>query len=104
VARLLLNLYETRGGHVVSIETIRIEHCPHCRGAHSYKLEVERAIIIKVLGSKKREQPATVKTTPLFICPLKNEPYRASLYLHDTSCDRIRAVAVIGLADETEKS
>jgi hypothetical protein len=86
----------------MGIETIRIEHCPHCRGSHSYKLEVERTIIIKVLGVKKREQSSTVKTTQRFICPLKNEPYQASLNLHDTSSDRIRAVTVIGLADERE--
>lgn len=84
----------------MSIETIRIEHCPHCRGSHSYKLDVTRASIMKVVASKKREKPSTVRTTQLFTCPLKNEQYRVSVDLRDTSSDRIRAVAVIGLADE----
>jgi hypothetical protein len=51
-------------------------------------------------SSKKHEQSSTVKITQFFICPLKNEPYKASLYLQDTSSNRIKAVAVIGLADE----
>jgi hypothetical protein len=83
----------------MGVETVLIEHCPHCRGAHSYRLEVERAVIIKVLDSKKREKPSTMKTTQLFTCPLQNEQYRASLYLQDTSSDRIKAVTVIGLAE-----
>ncbi len=83
----------------MGVETVLIEHCPHCRGSHSYKLEVERAVTIKMKAGKKREQVSTVKTTQLFTCPSTNEQYRASLYLQDTSSDRIRAVAVIGLAE-----
>ena len=86
----------------MSIEKIRIEHCPHCRGSHSYRLEVERALIMKVRTGKKHEPPTTVKTTQVFTCPLKNEQYQASLYLEDTSFDRIKAVAVIRLAREDE--
>ncbi|HME42792.1 MAG TPA: hypothetical protein VKF36_06880 [Syntrophorhabdales bacterium] len=82
----------------MSEETVRIEHCPHCRGAHVYRLEVERAIALTVVTRKRREKPTKVKTTQLFICPLQNEQYRASLILEDTSSDRIRAVTVIGLA------
>ena len=84
----------------MSEETVRIEHCPHCRGAHVYRLEVERAIALRVPTRKKREQPSTIKTTQVFICPLQNEQYQASLVLEDTSSDRIRAVTVIGLADQ----
>jgi hypothetical protein len=57
---------------------------------------------MKVRAGKKREHPSTVKTTQVFTCPLKNEQYQASLYLEDTSFDRIKAVAVIGLAREGE--
>jgi hypothetical protein len=83
----------------MSKETIRIEHCPYCKCAHTYKLEVERAIIIKVLIThKKRENPSRVKVTQSFLCPSNDEQYRASFYLEDTSSDRIKAVAVIGLS------
>jgi hypothetical protein len=87
----------------MSKETIRIETCPHCRGAHTYTLEVERAHIIKVPTTrKKHEKPSSVKLSPHLICPLKNEYYQVTFYLQDTSSNRIRAVSVIGLVEETE--
>ena len=86
----------------MSKETVHIPLCPHCRGGHAYTLEVARAIVPEVLTPrKKRGEPTRVKVTRPFACPLKNEYYQASFYLHDTSSDRIRAVSVIGLAEET---
>ena len=84
----------------MSEERVRIERCPHCQSAHIYRLEVERTVIMKVSTGKQREKPTSVKTSQIFTCPSKNERYRASLLLEDTSSDRIRAVTVIGLADE----
>jgi Zn-finger nucleic acid-binding protein len=93
----------TAGSHEMSKETVRIEMCPHCRGAHAYQLEVERANIIKVLRThKKGEKPSRVKVSPHFVCPVRNEKYQVSLYLQDTSSDRIRAVSVIGLVEEAD--
>ena len=87
----------------MSEETFRIEVCPHCRHTHTYRLEVERAITMKIPAvRKKHEEPSTVKVTQLLVCPLKNEQYKVSFYLEDTSSDRIRAVAVIGLVEEEE--
>jgi Zn-finger nucleic acid-binding protein len=87
----------------MSKEIVRIEMCPHCRGAHAYQLEVERANIIKVLRThKKGEKPSRVKVCPHFVCPVRNEQYQVSFYLQDTSSDRIRAVSVIGLVEGTE--
>ena len=96
---MLLGPRNATGSHVMSKETVCIQNCPHCRGVHTYTLEVERAIVIQVLTThKKHEKPSRVKVTQLFVCPLRNEQYQASFYLQDTSSDRIRAVAVIGLS------
>jgi hypothetical protein len=95
----------TTGSHAMSTETVCMQNCPHCGGAHSYVLEVERAIIIRVLTThKKHEKPSRVKVTQLFACPLKNEQYQAAFYLQDTSSDRIKAVGVIGLSGHNSPS
>ena len=86
----------------MSEETVLVETCPHCRGAHTYRLTVERAVRLKVPSlSKKREKPSNVEVTQVFVCPLKNQTYEASFYLQDTSSDRIRAVGIIGLVEES---
>jgi len=86
----------------MSEETVLVEICPHCRGAHTYRLLVARAVTLSVLPpSKKREKPSNVEVTQVFVCPLKDQTYEASFYLQDTSSDRIRAVSVIGLVEES---
>jgi hypothetical protein len=86
----------------MSKETVRIETCPHCRGAHTYKLEVERNNTIKTPATrKKHEKPSRVAVTLRLVCSLKKEYYHVSFYLQDTSSDRVRAVSVIGLVEET---
>ena len=85
----------------MSRETFRIGICPYCRGAHTYQLEVERAVLMRMPGTrKKHEKPSKVEVTQLFFCPLKNEEYEVQFHLQDTSADRIRAVSVIGLVEE----
>jgi hypothetical protein len=86
----------------MSEETIRVRTCPHCKGAHTYRLEVERARVITMSTSRKKgEHPSTVKITSRLLCPLRDEPYQASFYLKDTASDRIKAVSVIGLMRES---
>lgn len=84
-------------------DTVNIANCPHCSGAHIYKLEVERACIMKMMTSADAyEQPRKVKITRIFICPIKNEQYQGTFYLCDTSSDRIENVSVIGLGIVTK--
>jgi len=102
-SQLLLSLKTPPRWHEMIKETVRIPHCPHCRGLHAYTLEVARAIMLEVLTTHKRhKQPSRVKIARPFVCPRKSEHYQASFYLHDTSSDSIRAVSVIGLGEETE--
>jgi hypothetical protein len=51
---------------------------------------------------KRHKEPNKVKITRSFACPLRRDHYQASFYLNDTSSDRIRAVSVIGLAEEAK--
>jgi hypothetical protein len=86
----------------MSEEAVLVKVCPQCKAPHTYKLSVERAIRLKVPSlTKKREKPSSVGITLVFVCPFKNQTYEASFYLQDTSSDRIRAVRVMGLAEET---
>jgi hypothetical protein len=85
----------------MSEETILVKKCPHCKAPHTYNLSVERAVRLKVPSlSKKREKPSSVEITQVFVCPFKNQTYEASFCLQDTSFDRIRAVRVMGLAEQ----
>jgi hypothetical protein len=87
----------------MSDETVKIKGCPHCGNAHTYALEVERAIVLKnILMDDTSEQPRRVKITRLFICPENNEQYQGTFYLYDTSSDRIQNVSVTGLVEEDE--
>ena len=82
-------------------EIVSIRNCPHCRATHYYKLEVERTILMKWMGSfDTPEQPRTVKVTRLFVCPVKHEQYQGTFYLQDTSSNRIKDVKVIDIAEE----
>lgn len=81
-------------------ETIEIRCCPHCRGTHRYKLDVGRAIIMRMMTTPDViEQPHKVKVTRLFICPDKNEQYQGTFYLQETSSNRIKNVQVVGLSE-----
>ena len=85
----------------MSQETIHVQSCPYCKGAHTYQLEVERArAIMTPVNQKSRERESTVKITSDIFCPLNDEQFQVSYYLQDTSSDRIRAVSVIGLVGE----
>jgi len=85
----------------MSKETIEIEGCTHCGGTHTYTLEVERAVIIKMMTvSDMSERCRSVKVTRLFVCPVKKEQYQATFYLEDTSSSRIKDVSVVRLAGD----
>jgi len=88
----------------MSDETVKIKGCPHCGNAHSYVLEVERALVLKYITMADfSEQPRRVKVTRIFICPDNNQQYQGTFYLYDTSSDRIKNVSVAGLAEEEDE-
>lgn len=84
----------------MSAEYLVIHNCPKCSDGHSYELEVERSMIIKMMTISDLNEPSRkVKVTRIFTCPVKNEEYQARFVLTDTSSDRIKNVKVIGLDD-----
>lgn len=88
----------------MSTEYIDIPNCPKCKFGHRYKLNIERAIVLKMITmSDMNEQPRQVKITRLFTCPKQNEDFEATFILADTSSDRIKDVQVIGIANDNEK-
>lgn len=85
-------------------EHIDISVCPKCKGPHRYKLEVERALVLKTMTAADfNEQPRQVKFTRFFTCPVKNEEFQASFALTDTSSDRIARVRVVGTGNDNDK-
>ncbi|HVN23336.1 MAG TPA: hypothetical protein VMT71_05155 [Syntrophorhabdales bacterium] len=85
----------------MSEETIQVQVCPHCKGHHRYRLQVERAkTLITARKGKKGEQPSVIRITSRLMCPLHEKNYQVSFDLQDTSADRIRAVSVLGPARE----
>ena len=88
----------------MSAEHIDIPTCPKYKGGHRYKLDVERAIVLKMLTmSDLNERTRHVKITRLFTCPVRNEEFQASFILIDTSSDRIKNVQVVGVANDNDK-
>lgn len=88
----------------MSMEYIDIPTCPKCKNGHRYKLDVERAIVIKMLTmSDMNERPRKRKITRLFACPVRNEEFQASFILTETSSDRIKGVQVVGVTNDNDK-
>ncbi len=87
----------------MATEHLDIPNCPKCPDVHRYKLDVERALVIKMLTmSDMSERPRQVKVTRLFTCPTTNEEFEARFILTDTSSDRIKDVKVVGIANADE--
>ena len=85
-------------------EFVKITDCPKCNGQHRYRLEVRRAIVIKMLTmSDMNERPRAMKVTRLFTCPKTQDDYQATFTLTDTSSNRIKDVSVVGEAGEDEQ-
>jgi len=85
------------------IEKLKIKNCPICKGNHTYKLEVERTFVMKMIvcsPGKEEEKPQQQRFTRIFVCPEKNEKFQASFTLFETSDDRIKSVKVEGMEDE----
>ncbi len=86
-------------------EHLDIPNCPKCKDAHRYKLNVERAIVMKFLTMPDTsEPPKRVRITRLFTCPTRNEEFQASFILTYTSSSRIKSVEVEGIADDNNKN
>ncbi len=87
----------------MATEYLDIPNCPKCTDGHRYKLEVDRALVIKMLTmSDMSERPRQVRITRLFTCPTKNKEFEARFILTDTSSNRINNVKVVGIADDNE--
>jgi hypothetical protein len=85
-------------------EYVKITDCPKCKGQHRYRLEVKRAVIIKMLTmSDMNERSRAVRVTRLFTCPKTRDDYQATFPLTDTSSNRIENVSVVGEAGEDEQ-
>jgi hypothetical protein len=81
------------------METISMTNCPLCGNKHTYKLDVERSMVIKMLTAL-NEPHRSVKMIRIFICPQKDKEYQATLTLYENSSNRIKSVKVIGIEDE----
>jgi len=85
-------------------EYVKITGCPKCQGEHKYRLEVKRALIMKMLtASDMNERPRTVRLTRLFTCPKTQADYQATFTVTDTSHNRIEGVTVLGDAGDDEQ-
>lgn len=85
-------------------ETIRIDSCPICKGIHIYRLDVDRAVFLKMMTpGDMYERSRNVRVTRIFICPKENEQFQATFYLQDTSSDRIKSVSIIGPKEKSNE-
>jgi len=84
---------------------IEIHNCPICGGKHTYDLKVERTVVLKAFTMNDlKERPQPVRLTQIFICPVKNKKFQATIKLYQDSSSIIKSVKVKGvLQDETEK-
>ena len=85
-------------------ENLEITNCPLCGGKHIYKLKVERTYFNKMLTvGDLRERPQPVRVTRMFICPVKDKSFQASIVLYQTSSEETEQVTVEGVVeDETD--
>lgn len=87
----------------MATEYLDIPNCPKCTEVHRYKLEVDRAVVMKMLTmTDMSERARQVRITRLFTCPTKNEEFEVRFILTDTSSSRIKDVTVVGIADDNE--
>ena len=83
----------------MSGEMIEIQECPLCKKTHTYRLKVERSVVIKnMMMSGLNERPGREEFTRLFVCPVKGQEFQATFFLYDTSYGSITSVEVVGLA------
>jgi len=88
----------------MAAEYVKITGCTECQGDHRYRLEVKRALVIKMLTPfDKSERPRSVRLTRLFTCPRTQGDYQATFTLTDSSFDRIEGVTVVGEAGHNER-
>jgi hypothetical protein len=88
----------------VGTEFIEIVKCPKCQGKHRYKLEVERAMIVKMMTMyDMNEEPSRIRVTRLLMCPMKKEDYQATFSLVETSSSKIEKINVLGIAKDGEQ-
>jgi len=81
--------------------TISIKNCPHCKGTHTYNLEVERAYLMRKMTAFDSfgEAPRKVPVTRIFVCPVNNEQYQGRFFLYETSDTKIQSVNVKGITN-----
>jgi hypothetical protein len=87
----------------MNTEYLDIPSCPKCKDGHRFRLNVERAIVMRMLTTSDiDEQPRQVRITRLFTCPNKNDEFQASFTLTDTSSSRIVSVKVESIAHDND--
>jgi hypothetical protein len=80
------------------METITIQKCPLCGKSHTYELDVNRSVIMKMMTPYSEPEPERyVRFTRLFICPGKNETYQTTISLLETPSNKIKSVALKGI-------
>jgi len=86
----------------MAAEYVNITECPKCQGEHKYRLEVKRALVIRMLTPRDMsERPRPVQLTRLFTCPKTQADYQATFTL--TSFNRIEGVTVLGEAGDDDQ-
>lgn len=83
-------------------ETISVP-CPYCRDTlHTYKLRVERTLIVRGMGFEYGEGKARTKPdfTRFFICPQTGKKFEADFELWKDPTQRILSVDVISSTDD----
>ncbi len=84
----------------MSEESLTIENCALCGGKHTYKLIVERALLIKCLTPEALQSGDNrAEFTRLFICPVKQDMYQATISLPTSGTGDIIDVKVVGISE-----
>jgi hypothetical protein len=83
-----------------NVEELRLP-CPLCQSDHSYKVIVERSLIVAHMTGDMDLRPRRREFVRLFMCPTKTEQFQATVKLSETIMDPIRAVTV-GEAQQSE--
>ena len=73
-------------------ETVTIQKCPKCAGAHTYQLFTRRTIVMYLADTGDEEKVKTI--TCLFNCPVTGKPFQAKLRLRVPANEGITSIDV----------
>jgi len=76
-------------------EELTIDYCPICRKSHTYKLEVNRSLFMKMITATEiHEKPKARRFTRLFNCPETSRRFEARFILYESSDDKIKSINI----------